>query len=67
MEDLKREYILEMPKDYEAIRDYIAPNKRALVRHKCGFIFKVRPEDIASGKKVCPKCKKKDKKASLNH
>ena len=44
---------------YELIGEYIDQKTPVLIRHNCGFIWKVRPSDVINGKSFCPKCGKK--------
>lgn len=49
------------PEGYTLIEPYQGAHKNILVRHKCGFIWKVKPNNLNFGK-GCPKCRKKKSK-----
>lgn len=51
-----------LPEGFELIEDYEGQYTKKLFRHKCGFIFSVRPKDIITGHSYCPKCSKKASK-----
>ncbi len=54
---LKDTYIL--PENYEYVEPYQGMNNKILIKHKkCGFIWKITPNNIKLGK-GCPKCNKK--------
>ena len=44
--------------DYTLINDYKGHEDKVLVRHKCGFIFKVKPINVKTWGMKCPKCNK---------
>ena len=44
--------------DYTLISNYKGKEDKVLVRHKCGFIFKVKPENVKKWGMKCPKCNK---------
>ena len=44
--------------------EYINQSEKVLLRHSCGFIWKVRPSDVINGKSFCPVCGKKESKGS---
>lgn len=46
------------PLGYEIIESYKGAHTKILVRHECGFIWKVKPGNLNNGK-GCPKCSKK--------
>lgn len=49
----------KLPEEYEYMEDYKGMYNKVLVRHKkCGFIWKITPNNIKLGK-GCPKCNKK--------
>lgn len=54
LEDLKNAGL----EDYEILEEYNTAHNKILVRHDCGFIYKVTPHNLLSGK-GCPKCSKK--------
>lgn len=41
---------------YELVSEYVNQNTIVLLRHSCGFIWKVRPGDVLKGRSYCPKC-----------
>lgn len=44
---------------YSLVSDYIDQTTHVLLRHEaCGFIWKVRPNDVIRGDTGCPKCRK---------
>lgn len=53
---------LIIPEGFELLEEYIGQYNKVLFRHKCGFIFKVRPKDLINGHSYCPKCSKKASK-----
>lgn len=54
---LKEDFLL--PEEYEYIEPYCGMHNKVLIRHKkCGFIWKITPNNIKLGK-GCPKCNKK--------
>ena len=44
---------------YELIGEYKNQITPTLIKHSCGFIWKVRPADMINGRAFCPKCGKK--------
>ena len=64
------EFIEEVNKNsidgtYELINEYKNQTFPVLLRHSCGFIWKVRPGDIIRGRSRCPKCSRKRSKGEL--
>lgn len=53
---LKENYI--PPKDYELVESYKGMHNKIKVRHSCGFIWEITPNNLKLGK-GCPKCNKK--------
>lgn len=53
---------LIIPEGFELLEEYTGQYNKVLFRHKCGFIFKVRPKDLINGHSYCPKCSKKASK-----
>ena len=47
-----------LPKEYTLIGEYVDGETKVLVRHECGFIWKVRPHFLR-GYEGCPKCNRK--------
>lgn len=47
---------------YSLVGEYINQTTPVLLRHSCGFIWKVRPADVVYGKSYCPKCGRKQSK-----
>ena len=45
---------------YELLSEYKDQTTKVLLRHSCGFIWKVRPSDIIKGRSFCPKCSHKE-------
>ncbi len=52
----------ELPSEFELIGEYKGSHEKTLMRHSCGFIFKIAPGDVISGHSYCPKCSKKASK-----
>lgn len=55
------EFIKEVNKyalegSFELIGEYKNQTTKVLIKHSCGFIWKVRPADIIHGRIFCPKC-----------
>lgn len=50
-----------LPEEYVLLSDYIDENTKVLVRHNCGFIWKVIPKKLY-GAIGCPKCNKRRSK-----
>lgn len=50
---------------YTLISEYINQSTPILLRHECGFIWKVRPGDVIHGRAGCPKCARKESKGEL--
>lgn len=50
---------------YDLVDEYSDQLTRILLRHSCGFIFKVKPADIIHGQSRCPRCRKKRSKGEL--
>lgn len=50
---------------YELVGNYQDQITPVLLRHSCGFIFDVRPQDIIHGRSRCPKCRRKRSKGEL--
>lgn len=52
-----------LPEEYKLISDYNGTENKVLIRHTCGFIWKIKPhnfiEKINSGYHGCPKCNHK--------
>lgn len=52
-----------LPSDYELINEYVNTETKVLIRHKCGFIWNVKPHNfiqkINSGYCGCPQCNHK--------
>lgn len=50
-----------LPKEYTLLFEYKGQEEKVLIRHKCGFIWKIKPHQLSSyiG---CPKCNKKRSK-----
>ena len=44
--------------DYTLVGNYKGKENKVLIRHKCGFIFKAKPENIKNWGMKCPKCNK---------
>lgn len=57
---------VKLPKDYTLISDYINAETKILIKHSCGFIWKVKPHNfvykINHGYIGCPKCNHKKSK-----
>lgn len=51
-----------LPEGFELVGDYKDQYTKVLFKHKCGFIFNIRPKDLISGHSFCPKCSKKASK-----
>lgn len=47
---------------YELVSEYINQITPVLLRHDCGFIWKVRPGDVIYGRTACPRCARKQSK-----
>ena len=56
LNQLKETFIL--PKNYFYVGKYEGMHNKTLIRHSCGFIWAVTPNNIKLGK-GCPKCNKK--------
>lgn len=41
---------------YELVGEYKNQTSPVLIKHSCGFIWKVRPNDIVHGQTYCPRC-----------
>ena len=41
---------------YELLSPYKNQTEKVLLKHSCGFIWKVRPSDVINGRSFCPKC-----------
>lgn len=41
---------------YALVGQYKDQTKPVLLRHSCGFVWKVRPRDVIHGRVFCPKC-----------
>lgn len=50
---------------YILLGDYINQTTPVLLKHDCGFIWKVRPADIIFGRTMCPKCSRKESKGEI--
>ena len=50
---------------YELVSEYKNQITPVLLRHECGFIWKVRPGDIIHGRSQCPRCRKKQSKGEI--
>lgn len=50
---------LILPEEFEILEEYKGQCNKILFRHKCGFIFKIRPKDLITGHSYCPKCSRK--------
>ena len=52
-----------LPSEYELINKYINTETKVLIRHKCGFIWNIKPHNfiqkINSGYRGCPQCNHK--------
>lgn len=53
---------LNLPDEFELVGEYQGRHTKTLIRHSCGFIFKIAPDSILSGHSYCPKCSKKASK-----
>lgn len=53
---LKETY--ELPEGYEYVEEYKGMQNKVLIKHECGFIWKITPSNIKMGK-GCPKCNRK--------
>lgn len=53
---------IPLPQGFELLEEYEGQYTKKLVRHDCGFIFKIRPKDLITGHSYCPKCSKKASK-----
>lgn len=53
---LKENFIL--PNGYSYVENYKGMHNKILIRHNCGFIWKITPSNLKQGK-GCPKCNKK--------
>lgn len=47
----------ELPEGYEYVEKYNGMHNKVLIKHKCGFIWGITPNNIKLGK-GCPKCNK---------
>lgn len=51
-----QEFLVEIPKEYEPLEEYQNAYTKILMRHKkCGFIWKITPHNLLTGK-GCPRC-----------
>lgn len=52
-----------LPNEYELVNEYVNTETKVLIRHKCGFIWNIKPHNfikkINSGYHGCPKCNHK--------
>lgn len=48
-----------IPQDYEPLEEYQGTDTKILMRHKCGFIRKISPHTLLSGRAGCPRCSDK--------
>lgn len=50
---------------YTLVGEYVNQTTPVLLKHSCGFIWKVRPGDVVHGRSRCPKCCRKRSKGEL--
>lgn len=50
---------------YSLVGEYTNQLTKVLLRHNCGFIWSVRPNDVIRGKSQCPKCGRKRSKGEI--
>lgn len=58
--NIKKETFI-LPEGYNYIEPYNGMHNKILIRHKCGFIWKITPNNLKLGK-GCPKCNRKKSK-----
>lgn len=51
--------------EYELVSEYKNQTTPVLLRHNCGFIWRVRPGDIIHGRSQCPRCRRKQSKGEI--
>lgn len=49
------EFLSQVPKDYELLDSYEGAHTKITLKHECGFIWKITPHNLLSGK-GCPIC-----------
>lgn len=57
-----QEFKEELDQDYELLSEYVNNKTPVLLRHNCGFCYKVTPDAYVNQGQRCPKCMKKKSK-----
>jgi len=56
-QEFKKEIFDKYKNEYQILEEYINSHEKILVKHDCGYVYRVTPTNLLSGKK-CPKCSK---------
>lgn len=58
-----------LPQDYELVNEYVDTETKVLIRHKCGFIWNIKPHNfiqkINTGYYGCPQCNHKRSRGEM--
>ena len=57
----KEDFQKEIGNEYQLIGEYRGSKQKVLLKHTCGFIFKIYPDSFFNGTR-CPKCHRKQSK-----